>query len=434
VITKTSGTIIEKNLAKDFPPEWLQKTAKETGFIKRDRKIKAVAFFWVLVFGFGIASEKCLASLKRSYEKRQKTTLSDGSWYERFTSDLVRFLKRCIFHGIQNLNQNPSRALKEKLSEFKDILIKDSTIIRLPEKLAEKWPAARTKKVAAGVKVSLLVSAVADGPKRVMIYGERTSEIRTLRIGPWVKGRILLTDLGFFKYLFFYRIKKYRGYFVSRLKSNANPVIVDIHTASEEQNVSLKGERLKKVLPHFQGDILDLEVEVSFKKRIYNGKRRMGTDQFRMVLLYNEKKEKYHIYLTNISPDILSAEEIAALYSARWTIELVFNELKNKYALDEIPSANPDVVQAFIWVAILALIVSRRIYSLVRKNVDTKQVVRYTQLRWSKILSEHAEAQLVALFKYYRSCLDYDSLLPIYIHQALDPHVNRKRLMDEWIA
>jgi IS4 transposase len=369
--TKTSKTIIEENLTKDFTPEWLQKTAKETGFIKRERKIKAVSFFWILVFGFGIASEKCLASLKRSYERREKIELSDGSWYERFTPDLVRFLKVCIFHGIQNLNQNPSRALKGKLSEFKDILIQDSTIVRLPEKLAEKWPAARTKKIAAGVKVSLLVSAIADGPKRVMIYGERTSEIRTLRIGRWVKDRVLLIDLGFFKYFFFHRIKKHHGYFVSRLKSNANPVIVAIHTISQKQSISLQGKRLKKVLPHLQGDIIDLEVEVSFKKRIYNGKRRMGTDQFRMVFIYNEEKKKYHIYLTNISPEILSAKEIAALYSARWVVELIFNELKNKYALDEISSANPDVVQAFIWVAILALIVSRRIYSLVRENVDT---------------------------------------------------------------
>ena len=55
-------------------------------------------------------------------------------------------------------------------------------------------------KIAAGVKVSMLVSAVSDGPKRVALYGERTSEVKTLRIGPWVKDHILLIDPGFYKH------------------------------------------------------------------------------------------------------------------------------------------------------------------------------------------------------------------------------------------
>ncbi len=47
---------------------------------------------------------------------------------------------------------------------------------------------------AAGIKVSCIVSAVADGVKSVKIFPERTSEIKTLRIGFWVKDRILLID------------------------------------------------------------------------------------------------------------------------------------------------------------------------------------------------------------------------------------------------
>jgi len=41
-------------------------------------------------------------------------------------------------------------------------------------------------------------------------------------LGPWLKGCILLLELGYFKYLFFDRIVRYGGYFVSRLKKNAN--------------------------------------------------------------------------------------------------------------------------------------------------------------------------------------------------------------------
>jgi len=41
-------------------------------------------------------------------------------------------------------------------------------------------------------------------------------------VGPWLKGCILLIDLGYFKYLFFDRIARYGGYLISRLKGNVN--------------------------------------------------------------------------------------------------------------------------------------------------------------------------------------------------------------------
>jgi IS4 transposase len=34
-------------------------------------------------------------------------------------------------------------------------------------------------------------------------------------------------------------------------------------------------------------------------------------------------------------------------------VEILFKELKSKYALDIIPTSNPQVIEAFIWIAIL---------------------------------------------------------------------------------
>jgi putative transposase len=50
-----------------------------------------------------------------------------------------------------------------------------------------------------------------------------------LRVGPWVKDIILLFDLGFYKYQLFSRIAENGGFFVSRLKSNSNPLIVGVN-------------------------------------------------------------------------------------------------------------------------------------------------------------------------------------------------------------
>jgi putative transposase len=63
-------------------------------------------------------------------------------------------------------------------------MIHDSTIIRLHESLADKWPATRSRRVAAEVDVAFLTSAVANSPKRISILPENASEMKALKIGP----------------------------------------------------------------------------------------------------------------------------------------------------------------------------------------------------------------------------------------------------------
>ncbi len=426
--------VIEKDLCTLFSPEWLEYAARETGLIKRERKIQAFVMFWVLVNSYGVRLARNLANIKRNYEKASNKKLRDSSWYDRFTPELVAFLKLCVTHGIEQLALEQTKALNQKITKFHDVLIQDSTIIRLHKSLAKKWPAARSRTVAAGVKVSALVSAVANSPKSIGIYAESTNELKTLRIGPWIKDRILLIDLGFYKHQLFARIKKNGGYFVSRLKGNADPLIVDVHNTCRGNSIDVKGKYISEILPKLKRQVLDVEVEVSFKRRKYNGKERLDTEQFRLVAIFNEDEEKYHVYLTNISKDVLEAEDIAKLYGARWDIELIFKELKSRYALDVVNTKNTQIVEAYIWIAILTLFVSRRIYSLVRKYSPKEMVARYTQLRWSTIFTENADTQLTLILRYCGIERTFETVMNVYSSQALDPHVNRYRFRDDWWA
>jgi IS4 transposase len=352
----------------------------------------------------------------------------------RFTPELVEFLKVCVTHAIEQLALEQNKVLSEKLAKFKDVLIQDSTIIRLHKSLAKKWPAARSKTVAAGIKVGMLVSAVANSPKSIGIYAETTNELKTLRIGPWIKDRILLLDLGFYKHQLFAKIKEKKGYFVSRLKGSADPFIIDVYNACPGNSIDVRGKYLSEILPKLKRQVLDVEVEISFKKPNYNGKSktRMDTERFRLVAVYNIDEENYHVYLTNILNDDLTAEDVAKLYGARWDIELIFKELKSRYDLDVVNTKNPQIVEAYVWIAILTLFISRRIYNIVRKHNPKEKMVRYTQLRWSTIFTENAGDQLTLILRYYGVERTFETVMNVYQSQALDPHVNRERFRDEW--
>ena len=419
-VSQFGNDIVEQELTRMFESKWIRDTAKESGLIERERKIDPLIMFWTLAIGYGSQLYRTLTELKREYEVRGNVSISDSSWHDRFTPELVKFLRECVIHGIEHISQEPSRILGKRLASFRDVMIQDSTIIRLHESLADKWPATRSKKVAAGVKVAFLTSAVANSPKSISILPENTSEMKTLKIGPWVKDIILLIDLGFYKYQLFSRIVENGGSFVSRLKSNSNPLIIGINQVGNCHGIDLNGS----------DDIFDVNVEVSFDRRSYRGESKKDNKIFRLVAVYNPEAEEHHFYLTNISPSILNASEIAAVYAARWEVELIFKELKSRYELDHIRTKSTYAIEALIWISILTLLISRKVYSVVRKLNPDAKMIRFTQLRWSNIFVQNSSRLLSAIMNYLGIEQDFSTVLNVYSSEALDPHVNRERFRE----
>jgi putative transposase len=429
-----SPATLENTIRTTFPEMWLRELAIKTCFIKRERKIKSEVFFWVLTLGFCVYNQRTIAGLKRLYEIEANISISDSSWYDRFTPELVEFLHQCVIHGIEELAKEPGRKLSKKLENFKDVIIQDSTIVRLHSSLADKFPAARSRTVAAGLKVGVMVSAIINGPKTIGLYSEKTAEIKTLRIGPWIKDRILLVDLGFYKTQMFARVEENGGFFVSRIKKNMDPIVVSIEEGVPKTKCKeFIGKSTNECIQQLPGKDFDAVVKIAFKRRKYKGHQRKDEMRVRLIAVYNDEDQQHHIYITNIQKDILNAKDIAKLYGARWDIELLFKELKSRYALDVLETKNVQIIEAFIWTSMLTLIVSRRIYSLVKNSTaNSKKKYRYTQLRWSKIFAEKAADLLTVILNRCEIQRTFETTMSAYKHQALDPHVNRERFREEW--
>ena len=276
----------------------------------------------------------------------------------------------------------------------------------------------------------MLVSAKANGPKSVSIIPERTNDIKTLRIGSWIRDRIILIDLGFYKYALFSKIQNQGGYFVSRMKSNANPLILGLNRGCNLDERKIKGKKLAEVLKDLNGEELDSKIEIKYYKTKKGEQREQILEEFRLVAIYKEEDEKYHVYITNISDELLTAKDIAQLYKGRWEIELVFKELKSKFQLDIIETTNEQAIEAFIWLSILTMIVSRELYNIIKKLNPDKKATRFTQMRWSNVFIESCPDFLRDVLCYLGVKDIITTKLEIYESQALDPHVNRERFRD----
>ncbi|MGH8567439.1 MAG: IS4 family transposase, partial [Gammaproteobacteria bacterium] len=356
---------LRASLLKLFPDAFIRRLAQSTGAVKRLRNVDPVHLFWTLILGFGVERERSLAALRRRYIYASGQSIEESSFYDRFTRRWVKLLKGAVAHALEN-SFGPGRALRGQLERFRDVLITDATVIRLHQMLQGAFPACRTNHTKAAAKLHLVMNVSGQSKQSVRLTAEREHENRALRIGPWIKGRLMLFDLGYYDFNLFARIHHHDGFFLSRLKSNANPTITAVHRNHGGHALNSVGRSLQELLADLEGDTLDAEVALSYRKRRYAGHRHKRSLSLRLVGRRHPSSGEFHLYLTNIPPEQLPAEDVQATYALRWQIELLFKELKRHYRLEDMPSGNRDIVESLLYAAILSLAASRRLLQAVR--------------------------------------------------------------------
>ena len=419
---------IRETLTSFLPRSRLEALARESGMMRRRRKVDPMAMVWTLTLGFGAGGERSLAGLRRVYQRTTGVSVVPSTFYDRFTPGLVRLLRSIVGELCEGVAQHePSH--RGVLAKYADVVVADATVVKLHRLLAKRYAGTRTNSQPAAAKLHLVMSVKGQGVNRVKVTGERANDHRTLRIGPWVRDRLLLFDLGFFRYQLFDCIDRNAGWFLTRLPASANPRIVGIHRRWRGRSVELQGHRLDDIASRLRRTILDVEVEVEFKRRIYAGHRRTQRRRLRLIAVRDPACARYWFYLTNITPEALGAEEVAQLYACRWQIELVFKELKSHYRLDELPTRKAPVVEALILSSIITLLVSRRLLDAVRRRLPRLRH-RIPEGRWAALFAAVSLAILDLLILPLRTAKALARRLePIMLHEAVDPNASRLLLL-----
>jgi IS4 transposase len=428
-MARPKTTDLRRLLTSFIPRRRLTDLASQAGVTQRQRKVSVVALFWTLVLGFGAGRTRTLAGLRRAYERATGTTLVPSAFYDRFTVALARFLKLIVAELLERVAE-PARQLGGLLHGFRDLVLTDSTVIRLHDLLERAFPASRTNHTLAALKMHAVISVNGAGPRSVKITAERVHDGPVFRVGRWVRDRLLLFDLAYFRFQLFSCIRRNGGFFIVRLKRSANPLVVALHRRWRGQSVRLLGERINDVLPRLQRQAIDAEVEVAFKRRVYDGVRHTDRECFRLVAVRDPVTRTYHAYLTNIPPERLSPEEIAQIYAARWAVELFFRALKRHYRAADMPSGNRVIVEALVYAVLVTFVVSRTVLAALRQRLGARGA-RVPDERWAALFAEVAGDLLKAVLRRGRAARDLArEVLAVLLHEAVDPNAGRALLQE----
>ena len=276
-------------------------------------KIDVRMLVWTLVVGFAVGGEaRSIAGYRRAYEAATDHSVYPSSFYDRFTEELATLLRDLLDHAVEEVAV--PHTLTPAFEHFRDVIAVDATIVRLCRFLSE-FKATHANE--SGLTLYLVHNVTEQSVISDEITDETTHESTLFETGSWLSGRLFLLDRGFFKFRRFALIDENDGWFVSRLKASSNPVVTEELQEWPGRAIPLKREQICDVVGDLCREHIDVGVEVSFQRRVYDGVKSWDTKRLRVVGVRDEDDDGYRLYITNLPHNEFRPDEISTLYRAR---------------------------------------------------------------------------------------------------------------------
>lgn len=221
---------------------------------------------------------------------------------------------------------------RQRSFRFKNPLVSlDATVIDLCLGLYD-WASYNRAKGA--VKLHLLLDHDGYLPRFAHITEGRVHEVRIARQLRFQPGTIVVFDRGYTDYDWFEQLSGERVWFVTRMKSNADYVVIESRPAPAGSSIR-------------QDEVISL----------YRHARRHKPLFFRRIVVWDKAGQREILLLTNHLH--LAASTLAAVYRERWQIELFFKSLKQLCKIKTFVGTSPNAVLTQIWTALIAMLLLR---------------------------------------------------------------------------
>ena len=219
---------------------------------------------------------------------------------------------------------------KRKFRFKNKLLSLDATVIDLCLSLYDWAQFRRTK---GAIKLHLLLDHDGYLPSFACVTEGKVHEIRAARQMRFDPGSIVVFDRGYTDYDWFAQLHQQGVFWVTRLKDNADYVVV------EKRKLSHRLIRSDQII-------------------VLTAHGKAGKDIFlRRIVVFDEANHRELVLLTNHLE--FAASTIADIYRERWQIELFFKALKQSCKIKTFVGTSANAVKTQVWTALIAMLILR---------------------------------------------------------------------------
>ena len=206
----------------------------------------------------------------------------------------------------------------------------DASVIDLTLSL---FPWAKFRKTKGAIKLHAMIDLRGNIPAFLTITDGKVHDVKAAPQVPIEAEGIYVVDRGYVDFAWLWLIHQTHAFFVTRLKTSikwtrviSRPVNKSLGVRSD-QEILVASTRLKKL----------------YRERL------------RRISFRDDLQGRTLVFLTNNFT--LPAETIAALYKARWEIELFFKWIKQNLRVKTFYGTSPNAVKTQIWIAMVVYLV-----------------------------------------------------------------------------
>lgn len=320
---------------------------------ERERKLWVRPFFWLMVFSAGESGRRgallnligfFIGAMSILYPEKLIRSLSKSAVSQKM-QNVSWYLFRGVYnHLLQKYEQILAKEQKQYLGEFKDAFAVDGSVIKLCKKMSEIFES--LYKEQSSLKLNTKFSLKTGAVSKLQVSSGKRHDSQF----PFVtqaSNMLYLVDLGFWSFSLLEKIINAGSFFVMRLKSSCDPLIIKVNQSAYRP---LVGKRLSEISDFLsqmaaEGAAIDLTVQLS------SAKKPRFTQDIRLVGLFHQKQWRF--YITNIVLETFTPLLIFQLYSQRWQVEIFFNIIKNVLSLENIISVNKNGIMIEIYSALI---------------------------------------------------------------------------------
>lgn len=331
---------------------------RETGFVQRASKVTGSKFSQITVLGWLAKPNGSLNELSQMAAGLGVEVSGQGI-DDRFGPASAELMRRLLMEAVGEAMQAEAAPIP-LLQRFQGVDLLDSTVIVLPDALAEQWPGCDQ----AALKVMVEWDWQTGRLDLRLLPGRSHDQKNDLAARIPSAGRLRIGDVGFFNLKHFRRMDEAGAYWLSRLKAGTN-LYTDLHMdpvsitqllreASTDafEAILWLGQNSRVHCRLFARRLSKELAEERLRKLRYEAQRKgktLSADQITLAC--------WSVLITNVPEALLSLTEAFVLYRVRWQIELLFKLWKSEAHLDVSRSANPWRILTEIFAKLLAVLI-----------------------------------------------------------------------------
>lgn len=376
-LTKLSRDVL-KGISTSLHKIDINEMAHISNFIKRSSsKFTGFEFLTTMIIASNDPEQSTLERLSDLFRSQFKVKIRAQSIMERLNSEsAVNFLKS-VFESV--LRTQYARSEKDTspqlLASFSKILIQDSTVCDLNQKLALAFKGSGGRASKASLKLDVIYEFKTKKFESISLHtGSTADQALSHKIIEHISpNTLIIRDMGYLRVDCILKIVQEKAFFLSRMKNNMTVYLSESDVESIDLAKYLH-ENFRKSIG-FEKLVFITAEKVPVRLVVYKVPPDIAAQRRRTAHAKAKKEGRaltqrsltlldFSLFITNVSKEIWPFEVIGTVYRIRWQIELMYKAWKGRLKIDCLMGTNEFRIRCLIYSRLILILITNEVYEL----------------------------------------------------------------------